>query len=360
MSTNPLYFIGGLVGKGVFASAIVSLVYTLSGKRSKAKRGFLKMLEGWLKSAMEVGAKAIGKLIGDICGFILMQFLKMSMTESVQRAGREAFDSALREGIKYSGGHITRELINTAQWAKAAAKAERIEFLMYTAIESSKNLSDATAKYVGDCLKSGKVDYLFALLLNYSVGGKESDNEALGGNTADVIYGFFQDRFVLKVSQVLNTLANPIAIRRNLTAVKNRDSEGKALVGKHMVIGSTKTDGSADVIPVNTTAITILKQMLEKEPKGYNGYIAHNDDYSHLGETALRKRFSNLLRQAKVESCGIHSLRHTFASKLYEISKGDSKLVSSLVRHSSVSFTEDTYIHLKQKYQQKSIADFSI
>ena len=165
------------------------------------------------------------------------------------------------------------------------------------------------------------------------------------------------ESIALKYSDVEN---RTIAIRRNLTAVKNRDSEGKALVGKHMVIGSTKTDGSADVIPVNTTAITILKQMLEKEPKGYTGYIAHNDDYSHLGETALRKRFSNLLRQAKVESCGIHSLRHTFASKLYEISKGDSKLVSSLVRHSSVSFTEDTYIHLKQKYQQKSIADFSI
>ena len=42
--------------------------------------------------------------------------------------------------------------------------------------------------------------------------GKESDNEALGGNTADVIYGFFQDRFGLKVSQVLNTLANPMDI----------------------------------------------------------------------------------------------------------------------------------------------------
>lgn len=51
-----------------------------------------------------MGGKVIGKLIGDICGFILMQFLKMSMTESVQRAGREAFDSALREGIKYNYG----------------------------------------------------------------------------------------------------------------------------------------------------------------------------------------------------------------------------------------------------------------
>lgn len=224
MSTNPLYFIGGLVGKGVFASAIVSLVYTLSGKRSNSKRGFLKMLEGWLKSAMEMGGKAIGKLIGDICGFIYMEFLKTSMTESVKRAGREAFDSALREGIKYSGGHITRELINTAQWAKSAAKCERIELLMDTAKELSKNLSDATAKFVGDCLKSGKVDHLFALLLHYSVGGKESDNEALGGNTADVIYGFFQDRFGLKVSQVLNTLANPMDI-------SIRTEDGKLVIG---------------------------------------------------------------------------------------------------------------------------------
>lgn len=199
-----------------------SFIPTLAIEAFKA--WFLKMLEGWLKSAMEVGAKAIGKLIGDICGFILMQFLKMSMTESVQRAGREAFDSALREGIKYSGGHITRELINTAQWAKAAAKSERIEFLMDTAIESSKNLSDATAKFVGDCLKSGKVDYLFALLLNYSVGGKESDNEALSGNTADVIYGFFQDRFGPKVSQVLNTLANPMDI-------SIRTEDGKLVIG---------------------------------------------------------------------------------------------------------------------------------
>ena len=134
------------------------------------------------------------------------------MSKFCFKCGAQLKDSALREGIKYSGGHITRELINTAQWAKAAAKAERIEFLMDTAIESSKNSSDATAKFVGDCLKSGKVDDLFALLLKYSVGGKESDNEALGGNTPDVIYGFFQDRFGLKVSQVLNTFANPMDI----------------------------------------------------------------------------------------------------------------------------------------------------
>ena len=72
------------------------------------------------------------------------------------------------------------------------------------------------------------------------------------------------------------------------------------------------------------------------------------------------ERFANLLRQASVEDCGIHSLRHTFASKLYELTNGDSKLVSSLIRHSSVSFTEEIYIHLTQKYKHKVIANFNI
>lgn len=151
-----------------------------------------------------------------------------------------------------------------------------------------------------------------------------------------------------------------IAIRRNFTAIRKRDSEGNALVGKKMVEGTPKSEGSADIVPINDTAILILKEMLKKEPDGYTGYIVHNSNYSHLGETALRKRFANLLRRADVEECGIHSLRHTFASKLYELTNGDSKLVSSMIRHSSVSFTEEIYIHLTQKYKRKVIVDFNI
>lgn len=91
--------------------------------------------------------------------------------------------------------------------------------------------------------------------------------------------------------------------------------------------------------------------MLKDEPSGYCGYIA-NEGGKPICESAMRKRFDNLLRQAGVEHCGIHSLRHTFASKLYELTRGDSKLVSELIRHSSVSFTEEIYIHLKDKYKQ--------
>lgn len=150
-----------------------------------------------------------------------------------------------------------------------------------------------------------------------------------------------------------------MTVRRNITTAKKRDKDGKAIGGVRSIEGTPKTNESFTVVPINDTAVAILKDMLQDEVKGYNGYIA-NDDGKALGESAIRKRFDNLLRHAGIEHCGMHSLRHTFASKLYELTRGDSKLVSELVRHSSVSFTEETYIHLKEKYKQDTLANFSI
>ena len=148
-------------------------------------------------------------------------------------------------------------------------------------------------------------------------------------------------------------------VRKNITTAKKRDTTGKAVGGVRSIEGTPKTKESATVVPINDTAVAILKDMLQEEAKGYSGYIA-NDDGKALGESAIRKHFDNLLRHAGIEHCGMHSLRHTFASKLYELTRGDSKLVSELVRHTSVSFTEEIYIHLKEKYKQDTIANFSI
>ena len=150
-----------------------------------------------------------------------------------------------------------------------------------------------------------------------------------------------------------------MTIHNNITTAKKRDKNGRATGGIRSVKGTTKTKGSETTIPINSTAIEILKEMLKEEPAGYNGYIA-NEGGQPLSESALRKRFDNLLRQAHIQHCGMHSLRHTFASKLFEITNGNSKLISELIRHSSVSFTDDIYIHLKEKYKEQTVANFSI
>lgn len=126
-----------------------------------------------------------------------------------------------------------------------------------------------------------------------------------------------------------------ITIKSNRTVAKKREAGGRATGGVNAVESSPKTKRSMAVIPVSELAIQILRDMLAEETDGYNGYIA-NDGGKPLVESAFRRRFNSLLKQAHVEHCGLHTLRHTFASKLFAATNGNAKLVSELVRHSSV------------------------
>lgn len=150
-----------------------------------------------------------------------------------------------------------------------------------------------------------------------------------------------------------------ITIKSNRTVAKKREAGGKATGGVNAVESSPKTKRSMAVIPVSELALEILRDMLAEEADGYNGYIA-NDGGKPLVESAFRRRFNSLLKQAHVEHCGLHTLRHTFASKLFAATNGNAKLVSELVRHSSVSFTEDIYIHLIEQTKANVLEDFSI
>ena len=150
-----------------------------------------------------------------------------------------------------------------------------------------------------------------------------------------------------------------ISIHANRTVAKKREAGGRATGGSTAIEGSPKTKKSMAVIPVSDAAIQILREMRADEPEGYDGYIA-NDNGSPLVESAFRRRFNSLLKQAKVEHCGLHTLRHTFASKLFAATNGNAKMVSELVRHSSVGITEDLYIHLMEQQKANLMQDFSI
>ena len=113
------------------------------------------------------------------------------------------------------------------------------------------------------------------------------------------------------------------------------------------------------ILDINQKAIEIIRRLQAQEPQGYDGYIIHNGD-KPIEPRALEKRFYNLLRLAKIEQTGLHTLRHTCASKLYELTNGDTKFVSEMLRHKSVSFTAQTYIHLERKYKQRRVNDFAI
>ena len=116
MSTNPLYFIGGMVGKGVFASAIVSLVYTLSGKRSNSKRGLGETLKGSFGFTIDtIWSYILG------VGLALFLFIFMSGYVSYTDVMGGVAASFLFAKSALSGGFLTR-LLSSFE-AKSSVKA---------------------------------------------------------------------------------------------------------------------------------------------------------------------------------------------------------------------------------------------
>lgn len=151
-----------------------------------------------------------------------------------------------------------------------------------------------------------------------------------------------------------------IGIVKNIVSVSNRDENNQRMGGRKTKQGTPKTTRSYQTyLSVNDTAIALLKQLKSKEPAGYDGYIIHNGD-KPLSPGAFAKRLRNLLSGIGIEGKGLHTLRHTFASKLYEQTGGDTKLVSELLRHESVAFTAEIYIHLESKYKKTVLNNFSV
>lgn len=150
-----------------------------------------------------------------------------------------------------------------------------------------------------------------------------------------------------------------VDIGRSISSVKSREYDAKRSPGRCILIGQTKTKGSNTVLNINKTAIEIIKLLKAEEPEGYTEYIVHNGN-NPLGPRSLEKRFYNLLKHSNIEKTGLHTLRHTFASKLFEKTGGNTKLVSEQLRHSSVTFTASTYVHLASKYKANAMASFEI
>ena len=131
-------------------------------------------------------------------------------------------------------------------------------------------------------------------------------------------------------------------VRIHATAVntKERNADGSATGKRNRTFTSPKTERSDTILQLSPLAIQIIKDMKALEPPEYDGFVVHHD-YKPIAEKTLWQRFDKLLRGAGVQPCGLHSLRHTYGTKLYEATQ-DLKFVSQQLRHTDPSFTAKT------------------
>lgn len=146
-----------------------------------------------------------------------------------------------------------------------------------------------------------------------------------------------------------------LTVRNTVVVVKDRsDSDNK---NKTILQDSGKTERSQRTIPLNDDAITALKDLYDVTGR-FNHVICSNTG-NILNPKNIDRMFRNICEKhahfSKEKIYGVHALRHTFATLLF--AQGvDIKVVSSLLGHSDISVTYNTYIHVIPQIAQAAVS----
>lgn len=145
--------------------------------------------------------------------------------------------------------------------------------------------------------------------------------------------------------------------RKDLLTKVNKVRVNKTYVKgtKDNIQGDTKTKTSNRVIPIPSSLMILMKKYMLKQPRKNNS----DPLFQTLKGTRITPR--NALRQFKAigERIGcdwvnLHSMRHTFASKLFK-EKVDIKVISKLLGHKDVSTTYNIYVHFIDNIVEESV-----
>lgn len=122
--------------------------------------------------------------------------------------------------------------------------------------------------------------------------------------------------------------------------------------GREIKVGKTKTATSNHTIPLNQTGIDMIKDLHNEMYFGEDTPLVCDDNGDYTKPVNFRKRFYRILKAAGIETKGLHSLRHTFATNLVNgIKQADGtiksltpKQVADLLGHSTSEITERYYV----------------
>ncbi len=149
----------------------------------------------------------------------------------------------------------------------------------------------------------------------------------------------------------------------SVTTVHVRDYSPDASSRYHYIEGRPKSKAGVRSIPLTKAAVHALRDLWEYT--GNTRYVVATEEGTPARERAIDRMIEAIGRRAGLPEDRLpsaHPLRHTFATLfLYGHGKGQRgniKLLSMYMGHSSVQITYDTYVHVTQAMQAEDIGRF--
>ena len=126
----------------------------------------------------------------------------------------------------------------------------------------------------------------------------------------------------------------------------------KAEKGREVEVGKVKSPTSNRDVPLNSTAIAMVKELREERYHGEDSPLVCTENGGYTRPLDFRRRYYRILKAANIENKGLHSLRHTFATNLVNGRKQEDgsikclspREVADLLGHSTSEITELYYV----------------
>lgn len=133
-------------------------------------------------------------------------------------------------------------------------------------------------------------------------------------------------------------------VSKNAVMIQNREEKGNK---QKLVIQRTpKTKKSTRIVPLTNDAIDALKDLKVQQGAGETQGLVIANQYGQMVKPRnLLTTLHRMCDASGVHRIGLHALRHTFATRLFEKNQ-NVKVISELLGHGSTDITCRIYIHV--------------
>lgn len=160
----------------------------------------------------------------------------------------------------------------------------------------------------------------------------------------------------MRMGEVNALTVNDIDFKHNTINVCKSVSRGK--YGKTVVNKSTKTKAGMRVLTINDGIAQFFRDCIGDKKEGLifkstNNKPVTTNQVNYQYSAALKKY--NIIDTTIYGKVDLHSLRHTYATRCIE-SGMPAKVLQSVLGHTDISITLDTYCDVFQKYSNENIS----
>lgn len=275
-----------------------------------------------------IGYIALESLTADDVQLMLNNLKEDGLSHSSVRKAYDCVNAVCKHAV--TKGDIVKNPVDAVSPPNKKTFSPQKDIVFFTQEEARRISEEAVARY-----STGAPRYIygdvFRLILN--TGLREGEAVAL--------YKSDWDRE-----------KNVLHIQRNAQYVKQRDAKANTNY-KVEIQESTKTYSGDRRISLNKNAVDALENLCLAHPD--SKLIVCNSKGEIVTPVKLNRTFHRLLERCGLPQTGVHSLRHTFASFLFD-RKVDIKTISKILGHSSVQVTTNIYVHLFDETGSDAVA----